>query len=1108
MSNSITLTDGRSIRLPLHLKNNTIEVKNLGYRYTGIHEEKYWRKLKGVRSHPFPVGYSAIRKWGGSDYQMKVIEGRQGPIFEVIDLENNYSYKGNSCTKPWTELCKQKKNKTRISGPLWFGFTDETLIRILKSLPTKEKLERLNRIVSFSVNEFQDLLYRAKNTLTSECDSIDKRLAKLNENSKKRKASNSNESSLEPSKKRSRSESSSSFEFRNVNLKNSSFGNSKEHYSQGSDSSISDDELAEDILEIFPSKEPKTPAEHHSGSDSDSSEDIVQPTSDSNHSTPVREEIQKEEFSGEQYESEIITPPRNDSPESNSSSTHPMDIDTDDITENRHGNTHIQPEPNSSEFASTTTDSFKSHNSSSSNLESSAEIFSFKNIVTPKRKNVDKHSVFKRKTTHSSVNGSNYNSKKNNYSEKENIDVNSVNSLSFESSAGSSLKSFESNSDGSRSYENVDQNSNKLETDKSKDDNSYSNNSTNRNNQPLSNNTSENDPSYNNLSPSPEKSQPPSQESLDLCGDDNSEEDNDRSVKESYQTIDNSNSNHVSHAQLSDPFDTPTQSTESNGAGSGSTSHTDRMSISKNSGSDSKNESGVNYESLLENSQDHSTSPLLKSKVSLSLRPQEAEYPATPTKATKVDNTSPELYSVKKSNDETTSKSNSSFNSNSSSVRRSLFQEDLPDDNANTSNEKENYLYDQDNNGANNNDDADTQCSQDFGMSSSDESEHEDDNQEYSQPIYPSHDLPLHAIQKINNDHQLIMDAQINQPDSFNHSNPVISLSFSSIEPVLCLCTRKELSIWQLRDNIWTRRFNMIAAEDRDEQFIGAKFSTCGGYLILGGQFEQEMNNSNDSEENHNTFSGFKIFSLDDCIRSNNLNSVLPVMVIRCGFSNMLAFCIAPSKNIVLCSFNDGSLLAIQIDDMWTREMSQKQFKSMPYGEPVKDLDFVPDRPIFIGISNSMLGLWKLNTEGCKIYKVGNNRLKSVSVLSMNQNLRFIMLFSPFSQSEYQPTKAGIFSIVGNRFECESILSANTTKGMTQTQTVKEATCMSFSHSYLIMGTQVGKSVIYNFTTQCCVGILVDHNGKGIHSLRFHNNLPLLAIGGADGSVCIYKQNK
>lgn len=65
---------------------------------------------------------------------MHIKEGQQGPIF-IVESETGKVFEGASPTHPWTQACLASYSKgTRISGPLFFGFSDPITQKMIEDL--------------------------------------------------------------------------------------------------------------------------------------------------------------------------------------------------------------------------------------------------------------------------------------------------------------------------------------------------------------------------------------------------------------------------------------------------------------------------------------------------------------------------------------------------------------------------------------------------------------------------------------------------------------------------------------------------------------------------------------------------------------------------------------------------------------------------------------------------------------------------------------------------------------------------------------------------------------------------------------------------------------
>ena len=124
---------------------------SLGNVFIGSEDQsvlsRFWSRRGGKFSHPFPIGYESEKThFGGRVYRssIKLSEDGKAPVFEVRELGDDDSkvvFQGKTCTEPWTKICIAKKTKARISGPLFFGFSDVRTLKLISQLPNFNALE-------------------------------------------------------------------------------------------------------------------------------------------------------------------------------------------------------------------------------------------------------------------------------------------------------------------------------------------------------------------------------------------------------------------------------------------------------------------------------------------------------------------------------------------------------------------------------------------------------------------------------------------------------------------------------------------------------------------------------------------------------------------------------------------------------------------------------------------------------------------------------------------------------------------------------------------------------------------------------------------------------
>ena len=89
--------------------------------------------------HIYPVGYRATKAHFGRDYEMEIEEGAAGPVFKVTDVGAGRTFAGPTPTKPWTDVCLSLNTGARISGPLFFGFSDPAVQLAIAGMYTPEE---------------------------------------------------------------------------------------------------------------------------------------------------------------------------------------------------------------------------------------------------------------------------------------------------------------------------------------------------------------------------------------------------------------------------------------------------------------------------------------------------------------------------------------------------------------------------------------------------------------------------------------------------------------------------------------------------------------------------------------------------------------------------------------------------------------------------------------------------------------------------------------------------------------------------------------------------------------------------------------------------------
>ncbi|KAL4448494.1 hypothetical protein ABPG75_005713 [Micractinium tetrahymenae] len=127
----LKLEEGQQLAAPFSLWSIGVTVWELGHVHRGAWAHRYWSSSGCLYHHAYPVGYRATKVQFGRTYEMRIEEGPTGPLFKVIDTQTGAVFSGASPTKPWTDVCIAHRTGQRISGPLFFGFSDPLMQRAI-----------------------------------------------------------------------------------------------------------------------------------------------------------------------------------------------------------------------------------------------------------------------------------------------------------------------------------------------------------------------------------------------------------------------------------------------------------------------------------------------------------------------------------------------------------------------------------------------------------------------------------------------------------------------------------------------------------------------------------------------------------------------------------------------------------------------------------------------------------------------------------------------------------------------------------------------------------------------------------------------------------------
>ncbi|KAG0301470.1 hypothetical protein BGZ98_008332 [Dissophora globulifera] len=147
--------------VPLTLGSIATTIWEIGKLYTGKENMlKYWSGKGSLFRHPYPVGYKAEKFHFRERYTMEIREGPDGPLF-IVESASGKVFEGTSPTLPWTKACLASYSKgTRISGPLFFGFSDPITQKMIEELDGYRDYETV--VAEAEAEKHEKLLAAAK----------------------------------------------------------------------------------------------------------------------------------------------------------------------------------------------------------------------------------------------------------------------------------------------------------------------------------------------------------------------------------------------------------------------------------------------------------------------------------------------------------------------------------------------------------------------------------------------------------------------------------------------------------------------------------------------------------------------------------------------------------------------------------------------------------------------------------------------------------------------------------------------------------------------------------------------------------------------------------
>jgi len=145
---------------PFSLRSIDVTVLSLGTVHRGAWRHRYWSSSGCLFHHAYPVGFRSVKAGVfGRSWECRVEEGASGPLFVVESAgggggeavgggregPRGRRFEGPSPTRPWTAACLAAGTGQRISGPLFFGFSDPATQAAVESLYSPQELEAARR---------------------------------------------------------------------------------------------------------------------------------------------------------------------------------------------------------------------------------------------------------------------------------------------------------------------------------------------------------------------------------------------------------------------------------------------------------------------------------------------------------------------------------------------------------------------------------------------------------------------------------------------------------------------------------------------------------------------------------------------------------------------------------------------------------------------------------------------------------------------------------------------------------------------------------------------------------------------------------------------------
>lgn len=332
----------------------------------------------------------------------------------------------------------------------------------------------------------------------------------------------------------------------------------------------------------------------------------------------------------------------------------------------------------------------------------------------------------------------------------------------------------------------------------------------------------------------------------------------------------------------------------------------------------------------------------------------------------------------------------------------------------------------------------------------------------------------------------------------------------------MAVCTRCEIGIWELGADRWIKVRRFYAASHAPI-FASAAFSADASTIAIAGSFVDSSASKN-STPHHNV----RLFPSTGGSKKSVVQHETALEQFQCELrdlhlariSRILA---SPTSSVIFSTGKDGTIVKTTLDDDWSVEKSRVHLIMLRDKSPICSISLlVGEHTEIVGItSTGAVGIWNYAT--CELLKeIPPTQISFKRIVPFRQDDRVLMFALHRTENttsngteEKQAKRCSLFRASAD--DTQLLISREysaVVDGLEQ-----EPLCLDTTRWYIAVGTTLGKVIIFNMRTSQLVAILVDHKtastptqNLSATALSFHRDLPLMATGASDGSVCVYYQ--